>query len=569
MKSQAKNVETKPVPFYFIVDLATKREVFYIAGAAGKGSALGNLSKINAQLKKNGMGEAAFPKTAKFCAGTATRVDDVLILDAEVRKGVSGATLLKSAKKLNLQHGLNLGLIDMKGPADDVEEQGGTDPDDNEELEEEEEVSSGPPELPPSESEPSPPTNPPVPPPPPSTGPRPEDLLRLRATMKARCSSLQKGDAGQFVYFEVANDGSPLLLLSRPGTTVEGGMLKAGQDPVEGSYRCVVPGGVELVGPSFDTKPFVAELGIRCRFASGTSSSPATQPGPPTPPPEKPASPEKAEFDRRMALLEPGLMEALRLNRGDAGKLRAAAEFAREKAENGDFAAALKTLSGLEARVPPPSSAPPTDALMLSLSNLGPSVDRFVAAQPGRKEELLRAVAAMQTQIKGQRAGEAAATLEQIRGILISPPPRSASAPPPPVNEADFQQRWSAAAQQWSQAIAVVDGQISQVSALMRASDDTDLQQIAELGLPALTNNHKTPVMRALIDVPATSGEARRKAVAHARTAIGLFRLHLESYPLLQALDEHSPVAFGVQLSIGKEIGGALNALEAVLEGAE
>ena len=45
------------------------------------------------------------------------------------------------------------------------------------------------------------------------------------------------------------------------------------------------------------------------------------------------------------------------------------------------------------------------------------------------------------------------------------------------------------------------------------------------------------------------SGEARRKAVARARTAIGRFRPHLQSYPLLQALDEHSPAAFGVQLS--------------------
>jgi hypothetical protein len=123
---------------------------------------------------------------------------------------------------------------------------------------------------------------------------------------------------------------------------------------------------------------------------------------------------------------------------------------------------------------------------------------------------------------------------------------------------------WSA-----TDAIAVVDDQIAKVSSQMRASGDPELLQIAELGLPALTNNHKSPVMRALIDVAGTTGEARRKAVAHARTAIGLFRLHVESYPLLRALDEHSPAAFGVQLSIGLEMGAALKGLEAVLEGVE
>ncbi len=515
-----------------------------------------------------GTGEEAFPKTAKLCAGTATRVDDVLILDAEVRKGVSGATLLKSVKKLNIQLGMNLGLIDMKGVVDDVEEQDNTDPDDNAELEEEEEEvpSAVTPELSPSTTEAEPVPPPPAPPPPPLSGPRPEDVLRLRSTLKARCGNLQKGDAGHFAYFEQASDGQPLLVLSKPGAAVEAGMLKAGVAPLQGSYRCLLPGGVELVGPSFDTKPFVAELGIRCRFGAAPQEAPSVPESSVTP--ESPSA-EQEEFERRMALLEPGLQEALRLNRGDAGKLRAAAAFAREKAEIGDFAAALKTLGGLEARVPPPVSGPSVETLAQTLTNLGASVDRFMAAQPGRKEEILKAVAAMQAQLKGQRAGEAAATLEQIRAILISPPPRPPTSGGPPVSEADFQQQWAAARQVWSDAIAVVDEQLSKVSAQMRASDDPELLQIAELGLPALTNNHKSPVMRALVDVAGTSGEARRKAVAQARTAIGLFRLHVDSYPLLRALDEHSAAAFGVQLSIGKEIGDALKGLEAVLEGAE
>ncbi|HNC95255.1 MAG TPA: hypothetical protein PKW90_03960, partial [Myxococcota bacterium] len=71
VRSNVAKLAEKPFPFYLVTDPDTKRQVFYIAGVPGKGSAFSNLTKINDHLKAKGKGEAEFPKTAKFCAGTA------------------------------------------------------------------------------------------------------------------------------------------------------------------------------------------------------------------------------------------------------------------------------------------------------------------------------------------------------------------------------------------------------------------------------------------------------------------------------------------------------------------
>ncbi len=280
VRSNVKKVAEKAVPFYYVTDPATGRQVFYVAGVPGKGSVFSNLAKINSHLKTKGKGEEEFPKTAKFSAGTAVIKDDVLTLDSEAQKGISGASLLKLVKKINLEMKLNLGLLGLAHPEDDQEDKDSSSVgDQNETLDEPDEPE---PEEKPKDSQEktqesseesseqpkvAPPPPPPLPSGPPS-GPRPGDIARLRSTIKARVGSLKKGDIGTFAYFSTSADGKPLLVLSKPGVALESAMLKAGTGPVEGDYRCVVPGGVEMVSSPFDTKPFVEELGLRCRFVA-------------------------------------------------------------------------------------------------------------------------------------------------------------------------------------------------------------------------------------------------------------------------------------------------------------
>lgn len=95
------------------------------------------------------------------------------------------------------------------------------------------------------------------------------DMARLRAMLKGRAAQIQKGEAGQFVYYAAAADGPPLLILSKPGAAVEASLRRAGAVvSAEGAWRCLVPGGIEFsASPTFDFAPVSAELGIKFRFA--------------------------------------------------------------------------------------------------------------------------------------------------------------------------------------------------------------------------------------------------------------------------------------------------------------
>lgn len=282
VRTNAKKVRTEEVPFYFITDPATKRQVFYVAGVPGKGSVFGSLTKINAHLKTKGKGEKEFPKEAKFCTGTVVRKDDTLSFSPEAKKGVSGSNLVKTLKRLTIEAKLGLGLIGLAGAEDDEEdltpppatgpEVDLNEPDEPEEVPETPKESTEKQEKSKEEEDETPkveiPKAPDLPPPGPTSGPKAGDVARLRTAMRSRCGALQKGDTGTFAYFATCLDGKPLLILSKPGVNIESAMLKAGTNPVEGAYRCVVPGGVELAGTPFDTKPFVGELGLRCRFVA-------------------------------------------------------------------------------------------------------------------------------------------------------------------------------------------------------------------------------------------------------------------------------------------------------------
>ncbi|MCW7539690.1 hypothetical protein OOT46_17775 [Aquabacterium sp. A7-Y] len=84
----------------------------------------------------------------------------------------------------------------------------------------------------------------------------------------------------------------------------------------------------------------------------------------------QPKTPEdaKTQFDGRMAALEPRVLAALQAQVGPSSKIRALAEFAREKAQGGNFKAALQALDALDtlllalpAAAPGSTDLPPVD----------------------------------------------------------------------------------------------------------------------------------------------------------------------------------------------------------------
>lgn len=99
--------------------------------------------------------------------------------------------------------------------------------------------------------------------------------------------------------------------------------------------------------------------------------------------------PLKADYDRRMAVLEPRVLETLKAQHGDVSKIRAVAEFVREKGAGGQYKAALSGLDSLEkllqaadAAAPAPIASPDSAAAAFNsrLAALMPEVKTAITA---------------------------------------------------------------------------------------------------------------------------------------------------------------------------------------------
>ena len=207
------------------------------------------------------------------------------------------------------------------------------------------------------------------------------------------------------------------------------------------------------------------------------------------------------------------------------------------------------------------TAADPMKALQARAAQVAAALAK--AAEAGQplaaplKQKLAQALASA----KGADGVAAAAkAVETIAKALATLPPVK------PATSASAEQAWAKARDAWRNSIEAVDGQIASVREKMLASGNADLKRIADRGLPALTDNHKTPVMRALFEIDGSSGDAKRAAVERALASVAAFRRHVQSDPMIQVLDANSKAAFGVELTIRSLIGSGLGTLDGALQ---
>jgi hypothetical protein len=174
---------------------------------------------------------------------------------------------------------------------------------------------------------------------------------------------------------------------------------------------------------------------------------------------------------------------------------------------------------------------------------------------PARDAGSLRAIGAFAQEKAG--AGDYAAALQALDRLQAA-----LGVKPNAADEAEIRRQWAAAKQTWLDCIETVDKQISQVKSRMVACGIPEFKALAERGLPALTENHKTPVMRALFELNGEPGQPRKSAAAKAQAAIAAFRGHIGSSHLMAALDEHAEAAFEVPMTLRTELEQGLSALE-------
>lgn len=127
----------------------------------------------------------------------------------------------------------------------------------------------------------------------------------------------------------------------------------------------------------------------------------------------------------------------------------------------------------------------------------------------------------------------------------------------------DVSDVWSSAREAFNRASDEVDGQVTALQAALREDADPELDDIAELGLNAMTGSTRVPLQAALMD--AGSGDAARlqKASPKLRSAIRAFRSALKSDPRIAACDDNP---FGVDVSIRDTYESALDQLEYAID---
>ncbi len=126
----------------------------------------------------------------------------------------------------------------------------------------------------------------------------------------------------------------------------------------------------------------------------------------------------------------------------------------------------------------------------------------------------------------------------------------------------DVSDMWQAATDAFRSATATVDSQITGLQSALRQETDPELDQIAELGLNALTRNTRVPLMAALMEAGDGSGERLKAAAPKLRKAIDSFRSVLSSDPKIAACDDNP---FEVEVTIVETYSEALDQLDDAL----
>ena len=116
------------------------------------------------------------------------------------------------------------------------------------------------------------------------------------------------------------------------------------------------------------------------------------------------------------------------------------------------------------------------------------------------------------------------------------------------------------AAARWRDASDAVDAQIAQLQQALRGSKDTELQEIGQYGMNAVTGNFRVPLMAALAGAQQGNAQDQSKLVG----AIARFRSHLESDERVEACDDNP---FGVAVSLRGTLIPALDELARSLGG--
>jgi hypothetical protein len=197
---------------------------------------------------------------------------------------------------------------------------------------------------------------------------------------------------------------------------------------------------------------------------------------------------------------------------------------------------------------------PSTDQLQAAMERLAPGIKAAMAGHPELRAELFTASKSFVGLLRAADLSGAMHSLEDVVRLLKQAGPQTTQ----PAGGVDFKK----AREDWNNAMEVVDAQLEKLMQKLREEDDPDLGEIAEFGMNAVTNNHRVPLVVALMEVGPGTPETLAKAGLKALAAVRAFRQHIDSDERVAACESNP---FGVPVSIRATLGPALSGLEAAL----
>ncbi|MBQ0943185.1 hypothetical protein KAK07_07535 [Ideonella sp. 4Y16] len=218
-----------------------------------------------------------------------------------------------------------------------------------------------------------------------------------------------------------------------------------------------------------------------------------------------------------------------------------------------------------ETGTPPPapqspevSPAPPGVSqadFMARLKALQPAIVQATGGA-SRDPRVAALVARMGELAKAKDFDGAMAVLRALQDMLSSRGGGGAGSPSgesPLGNE--FPAKWRRISSELREASESVDEQISRLQRVLREQDDSELKEIAEFGLNAVTGNFKVPLLAAMLEL-GDGHNATAEDAAGARELARAYANHLRGDIRVAACDQNP---FGIEVSIRDTLAAALD----------
>lgn len=268
-----------------------------------------------------------------------------------------------------------------------------------------------------------------------------------------------------------------------------------------------------------------------------------------------------SKFSERLKSLLPGIKAAAGTAAGDRAKQLAgeAGVFAKKQ----DFNQANLLLDQVEeALKKSDASVDAAAAFSERLRTLMPVIKDALANGNSQSDAIKQQVGQAGALAKEKNFVQAHQLLDAVESLLKTGAPNTAPTTGNQSPSPQFSQLWEQAKLAWQDALEVLDGQLEKLRQVLIGENDSELKDIAEFGLNAMTAGYRVPLQAAILDLDRATGDAKAKCASALQEHVREFRDHIDTDERVEACDNNP---FNVPVTIRATLDPALEQMEQAL----